>query len=104
MSGAAGFIGSAVVRALLARGARVVALVEPGGDGRNLEGLDVERIARRVRDADGVIAACADARFIFHLAAMYRFWAKDPKDFYDVNVGGALNFMRSSPPRAAASG
>jgi dihydroflavonol-4-reductase len=96
VSGAAGFIGSAVVRALLARGARVRALVEPEGDGRNLEGLDVERFALDARDADGVIAACADARFIFHLAAMYRFWAKNPKDFYDVNVGGALNFMEAA--------
>jgi dihydroflavonol-4-reductase len=46
-----------------------------------------------VRDADGVMSACADARFIFHLAAIYRFWAKRPKDFYDVNVGGVLNIL-----------
>jgi dihydroflavonol-4-reductase len=93
VSGAAGFIGSAVVRALLARGARVVALVEPGGDERNLLDLEVERITLDVRDADAVYAACTDARFIFHLAAMYRFWAKRPKDFYDVNVGGVLNVL-----------
>jgi len=96
VSGAAGFIGSAVVRALLARGAQVKALVEPIGNHRNLEGLDVEQISLDVRDADGVIAACADARFIFHLAALYRFWAKNPRDFYDVNVGGALNFMEAA--------
>ncbi len=96
VSGAAGFIGSAVVRALLARGAQVVALVEPEGDGGNLEGLDVERIPLDVRDADAVLAACADARFIFHLAALYRFWAKNPKDFYDINVGGVLNFTEAA--------
>ncbi len=96
VSGAAGFIGSAVVRALLARGARVKALVEPGGDDRNLQGLNVERLPVDVRDSDGVIAACADARFIFHLAALYRFWAKNPADFHDVNVGGAINFMEAA--------
>jgi dihydroflavonol-4-reductase len=93
VSGAAGFIGSAVVRALLARRATVVALVEPGSDVRNLEGLDVEQIPLDVRDAGGVRAAVKDARFVFHLAAMYRFWSRRPKDFYDVNVGGALNVL-----------
>jgi dihydroflavonol-4-reductase len=96
VSGAAGFIGSAVVRALLARGAQVVALVEPEGDERNLNGLDVERIEVDVRDATAVAAACADVRFIFHLAALYRFWARRPKDFYDVNVGGALNILEAA--------
>jgi dihydroflavonol-4-reductase len=96
VSGAAGFIGSAVVRALLARGADVVAMVEPGGDERNLENLDVERVTVDVRDAKAVIAACADARFIFHLAALYKFWAKRPKDFYDVNVGGVLNVLEAA--------
>jgi dihydroflavonol-4-reductase len=96
VTGAAGFIGSAVVRALLARGAEVVALVEPGGDERNLENLDVERVTVDVREAKAVVAACADARFIFHLAALYRFWAKRPKDFYDVNVGGVLNILEAA--------
>jgi dihydroflavonol-4-reductase len=96
VTGAAGFIGSAVVRALLARGADVVAFVEPGGNQRNLEGLDVERAAVDVRDATAVASACADARFIFHLAALYRFWARRPRDFYDVNVGGTLNVLEAA--------
>jgi dihydroflavonol-4-reductase len=96
VSGAAGFIGSAVVRALLARSVHVVALVEPGGNALNLDGLDVERIALDVRDADAVLAHCKEARFIFHLAALYRFWARRPRDFYDINVGGVLNVLEAA--------
>ncbi|HWE68193.1 MAG TPA: hopanoid-associated sugar epimerase [Acidimicrobiales bacterium] len=96
VTGAAGFIGSAVVRALLARQAHVVALVEPNGDERNLVGLEVERIEVDVRDGDAVTKACDGARFIFHLAAMYRFWAPRPQDFYDVNVGGVLNIVEAA--------
>ena len=96
VTGASGFIGSAVVRALLARKARVVALTEPAGDVRNLEGHDVELIEVDVRDGDALTKVCDGARFIFHLAAMYRFWAPRPKDFYDVNVGGALNLVEAA--------
>jgi dihydroflavonol-4-reductase len=96
VTGAAGFIGSAVVRALIARGADVVSVIEPGGDERNLDGLDVERVTLDVRDGDAVTAACAKARFIFHLAAMYRFWSPRSKDFYDVNVGGVLNVLEAA--------
>jgi dihydroflavonol-4-reductase len=96
VTGAAGFIGAAVVRALLARGARVVAVLEPGADEHNLDGLDVERIPLDIRDFGGVSAAVAGARFVFQLAAMYRFWARRPQDFYDVNVGGTLNVLRAA--------
>ncbi len=93
VSGSGGFIGSAVVRALARRGADVVALVSPGGDERNLAGLDVEIVTADVRDAESISTACKGARFVFHLAALYRFWARRPGDFYDVNVGGTLNVV-----------
>jgi dihydroflavonol-4-reductase len=96
VTGAAGFIGSAVVRALLGRGARVTALIEPGVDERNLEGLDIERAVVDVRDAQSVATALEGARFVFHLAAIYRFWSPRPRDFYDVNVGGALNVIEAA--------
>jgi dihydroflavonol-4-reductase len=96
VTGAAGFIGSAVVRALLARQAHVVALVEPGGDLRNLRELAVDRIEVDVRQGEALVKACGGARFIFHLAAMYRFWAPRPNDFYDVNVGGVLNVLEAA--------
>jgi ornithine--oxo-acid transaminase len=93
ITGAAGFIGSAVTRAVLAKGARVVAVTEPGGKDANLQGLDLERITLDVRDADAVRAAVAGARYVFHLAAIYRLWARNPRIFHEVNVGGTLNVI-----------
>jgi dihydroflavonol-4-reductase len=100
VTGATGFVGSAVARALRARGARVVALVAPGVDDRNLDGTGAERVVADIRDAAAVRAVCQDARFVFHLAAVYRFWARDPRVFYDVNVGGTVNVLGA----AAAAG
>ncbi|MGZ4433613.1 MAG: hopanoid-associated sugar epimerase [Trebonia sp.] len=93
VTGASGFIGSAVARALQARGAAVVAVVEPGADDRNLVDVDAERAVADIRDSAAVRAACTGARFVVHLAAIYRFWARDPRIFYDVNVGGTLNVL-----------
>jgi dihydroflavonol-4-reductase len=96
VTGASGFIGSAVLRALLARGASVVALVEPGADPTNLEGIDIERIEVDVRDGEGVGRAVRGCRALFHIAALYRFWARDPRQFYDINVGGTLNVLEAA--------
>jgi dihydroflavonol-4-reductase len=96
VTGATGFIGSAVVRALAARGARVVAVTEPGADDAGLAGLDYEQRVTDLRDAAAVRAALAGARFVFHLAAVYRFWAPDARIFYDVNVGGTRNVLDAS--------
>jgi len=100
ITGASGFIGSAVARAVQARGAEVVALVAPDADDRNLEDIGTERVVADIRDVDAVRAACQGARFVFHLAAIYRFWARDPRIFYDVNVGGTLSVLDA----AAAAG
>jgi len=93
ITGAAGFIGSAVARAVQARGAHVIAVTEPGADDGNLRGLDVERAVVDIRDGAAVRSAFAGARYVFHLAAIYRFWARDPRIFHEVNVGGTLNVI-----------
>jgi dihydroflavonol-4-reductase len=96
VTGATGFIGSATVRALIGAGYRVRALVEPGRSDDNLSGLDVERLEGDVRDPDVVDAAVCGISTVFHLAAIYRFWAADPDLFYDVNVGGTMNVLRAA--------
>ena len=93
VTGAAGFIGSAITRALLARSAHVVALVEPGVDDANLDGLDVEIHGADIRKAPDVAAAAAGTRCIIHTAALFSFWSKDPDAFYDVNVRGTRNVI-----------
>jgi dihydroflavonol-4-reductase len=88
VTGATGFIGSAIARALLERGDNVVALVEPGVDDGNLAGVDVRRVPGDLRDVDQVKRAVSGCTSVFHVAAMYRFFAPDQRAFYDVNVGG----------------
>lgn len=96
VTGATGFIGSAVVRALLADGRAVVAMVEPGADERALAGLDVERVNGDLRDVASVRKAVCGCTSVFHVAALYRFWARDPKIFYEVNVGGTRNVLAAA--------
>ena len=93
VTGAAGFIGSAIVRALLELGVSVVALVEPGGTEANLAGLDVKIQNVDIREPREVRAALEGARAVFHTAALFQFWAKDPNSIYDVNVHGTRNVI-----------
>ncbi len=93
ITGASGFIGSAVARAVQAKGAQVVALVEPGADLSNLRGMDAERAEVDIRDRAAVRSAVEGARYVFHLAAIYRLWMPDPQVYQDVNVGGTLNVI-----------
>jgi dihydroflavonol-4-reductase len=96
VTGAGGFIGSAVTRALLERGAVVAVMLQPGASTSNLDGLDVERVEADVRDRGAVEVAVKGCRFVFHAAALYRFWAPDPDEFYAVNVGGTLNVLEAA--------
>lgn len=93
VTGASGFIGSAVTRALVAREQDVVALVEPGADTENLNALPVKQVVGDIRSADSVRKAVSGCRAVFHVAALYRFWARDPSAFYDINVGGTRNVL-----------
>ena len=96
VTGASGFIGSATARALLRAGYRVRVLVEPERNDDNLSGLAVERLVGDIRDPTVVDAAVDGMSMVFHLAAVYRFWAKDSDLFYDVNVGGTMNLLRAA--------
>ena len=93
VTGAGGFVGSALAHLLLDKGASVAVLLQPGTTSANVEGLDVERVEGDVRDREAVGLAVKGSRFVFHAAALYRFWAPSPEEFYEVNVGGTLNVL-----------
>lgn len=93
VTGATGFIGSAVVRKLLERGRRVRCLVEPGANTFNLEGLPVERVTVDCTDFAGMKKALEGCGSLFHLAAIYKTWLPDEELIYRVNVEGTTTTL-----------
>jgi dihydroflavonol-4-reductase len=93
VTGAAGFIGSNVVRVLLEDGMDVRAMVLRGEDERNLDGLDIEKVPGDVLDVASLEAALKGCDTLFHLAAIYAIWARDRGIFYRVNLQGTRNML-----------
>jgi dihydroflavonol-4-reductase len=96
VTGGTGFVGAHVVRALLARGEKVRCLVRASSRLSNLEGLDVELAVGDVRDPASVGAAMAGARRVYHCAADYRLWARDPREIREANVTGTENVLSAA--------
>jgi dihydroflavonol-4-reductase len=94
VTGASGFVGSAVVRALLRAGYAVRALVRESSPLANLEGLCVERALGELSDPPSLERALRGCSGLFHVAADYRIWVPDPKEMFGVNVEGTRNLMR----------
>lgn len=88
VTGATGFVGSAVARALRDRGHRLRLLVRPGSDRRNVSGLGAELVEGDLRDAASLAAAVAGCRYVVHVAADYRLWVPDPAPMLAANVDG----------------
>ena len=96
ITGATGFIGRHVVKANLAKGNRVRALVLPGDAGEAwLKGQGVEVVNGDIRDYEAVRRAAGDMDIIFHTAAIVTDWAPK-KLFWEVTVGGAENICRAA--------
>ena len=96
VTGSTGFIGSAVVRALLGTGVRVRVLVRPTSDLRNLQGLEVEQVSGDLLDPPSLRKALADCRHLYHVAAHYALWDRDPSVFYRVNVEGTKRLLEAA--------
>ena len=93
ITGANGFIGSAVLLKLLKRGIEVKALVRAGADRQNLKNLDVEIITGDLRDTASLKNAVQGCDKLFHIAADYRLWAPDYENMYQTNVAGTRNLV-----------
>jgi dihydroflavonol-4-reductase len=95
VTGATGFVGANLVRALLAdrRGVRV--LVRPTSNLDALTGCPVEVVSGDILDRDSVTHAVAGCRLVFHVAADYRLWAPDPRVLYHNNVDGTRNVLEA---------
>jgi dihydroflavonol-4-reductase len=93
VTGASGFVGSAVARALLAAGRKVRVLVRPSSDRRNLAGLDVEVRHGSLEEHESFDAALAGCGALFHVAADYRLWVRDPAAMHAANVDGTRALM-----------
>jgi dihydroflavonol-4-reductase len=96
VTGATGFVGSAVARALLRAGHPVRVLARPAGNRRNLANLAVEIAAGTMEDVASLARAVAGCRYLFHVAADYRLWVPDPAAMYRANVEGTRELMRAA--------
>ena len=96
VTGATGFVGSAVARALLARGRRVRVLARPNSDRRNLAGLAVEIAEGAMEDPCSLARAVAGCRYVYHVAADYRIWVPDPAPMFRANVDGTRDLLTAA--------
>jgi len=96
VTGATGFVGGAVARALVRRGIDVRVIARGGSDLQNLQGLPHELVTGDLRDQASLRSALTGCSQLYHVAAHYALWAKDPSIFYDVNVIGTKNILEAA--------
>ncbi|HEX3846412.1 MAG TPA: hopanoid-associated sugar epimerase [Steroidobacteraceae bacterium] len=96
VTGATGFVGAAVARALLSGGWQVRALARRGSNRANLAGLDLEVIEGDLTDLGSLGQAAESCAALFHVAADYRLGARDPAALYSSNVEGTRNILAAA--------
>ena len=93
VTGGSGFVGSAVLRALAGRGLKLRALTRATSSRVNFEGVDCEIVEGDIADPAAMRRAMDDVRYLFHVAADYRLWARNPPDIMRANVDGTTAVM-----------
>src|SRR5712672_3922612 len=96
VTGATGFLGSHVARVLAEQGSALRLLVRSSGDLRNLQGLNAETAIGDLRDAGSLEKAMAGCDTVFHVAADYRLWVRDPDEMYRSNVEGTRTILAAA--------
>jgi dihydroflavonol-4-reductase len=96
VTGATGFIGANIVRALLAAGETVRVLVRRGSDTRNLDGLPIETIPGDLRQVASLRPALRGCHTLYHAAAHYSLWTPYPEEIYAINVEGTTHLLQEA--------
>lgn len=96
VTGGTGFVGSAVIRKLLANGHEVRTLVRPGANTCMLEGLSIERVSGDLSDGTVLQSAMNGCQWVFHVAALYSYWGYTWDDFYQSNVEGTRRVLEAA--------
>jgi dihydroflavonol-4-reductase len=96
VTGATGFLGGHVARVLAEQGAQLRLLVRPTSNLRNLDGLIADRVEGDLRDAASIDRAISGCDVVFHVAADYRLWVRDPDEMYRSNVEGTRSLLEAA--------
>jgi len=96
VTGATGFLGSHVARALAADGAELRLLVRASSDLRNIADLNAERVTGDLRDPASIESGVSGCEVVFHVAADYRLWVRDPQEMYRSNVEGTRALLEAA--------
>ena len=96
VTGASGFLGSHVARVLGEQGANLRLLVRSTSNLKNLEGLRAETASGDLRDAASLEKAMSGCEVVFHVAADYRLWVRDPVEMYRSNVEGTRAILQAA--------
>ena len=96
ITGATGFVGSAVLRSAIERGCDVRVLARPGSDRRNIDGMNCEVAEGDLTDPRSIRAALQGCSSLFHVAADYRLWTPDPAELYRTNNEATVDLFRAA--------
>src|SRR5262249_45948558 len=96
VTGATGFLGSHVARALAEHGADLRLLVRANSNTRNIDDLKAERVVGDLRDPASVEKGISGCDIVFHVAADYRLWVRDPEEMYRANVEGTRAILNAA--------
>jgi dihydroflavonol-4-reductase len=96
ITGGTGFIGNHVTRLALEQGDDVKVMVMPGEDRSPLDGMDVEFVEGNLLDPDSFAPALQGVEKMYHLAALFAIWTKDPDMHYKINVQGTEALMKAA--------
>ena len=96
VTGATGFVGSHVARILVERGEAVRVLVRPTSHLQAIDSLTAERVEGDLRDKGSLARALSGVQRVFHVAADYRLWSRQPEEIYESNVVGTRNLLEAA--------